>query len=66
VAGRIAKKAAAKSEVDAIGVLVQFLCGFGNKVGRGPFFSLSCDTHRCNFNVLIVGSTARDRKGPRR
>jgi hypothetical protein len=35
VAGRIAKKAAAKSEVDAIGVLVQFLCGFGNKVGRG-------------------------------
>jgi hypothetical protein len=62
-AGAIATKAAKVSEADAAGILVQFLIAFGNMVGRGPFTRASGDFHRANLNALIVGRTAKDRKG---
>jgi hypothetical protein len=63
VAGKIALKAAEQSEADAVAVLVQLLVGFGNMVGRRASFRISSSWHHCNLHTVLVGQSAKSRKG---
>jgi hypothetical protein len=51
------------TESDPAALLVQFLVGFGNLVGRGPHFAVEADRHTANEFALLVGETSRGRKG---
>ncbi len=51
------------TEADPAAVLVQMLIGFGNLIGRHPNFLAEADTHRMNENIVLVGDTAKARKG---
>ena len=43
--------------------LLQFLAFFGNAVGRGPHFKVEGDQHFTVLNSVLVGATAKSRKG---
>jgi hypothetical protein len=51
------------TEADPAAILVQFLVAFGALVGRGPHFRVEGDHHYANLNALLVGPTAKGRKG---
>ncbi len=51
------------TEADQVAVLVQLLAAFGSAVGRGPHFCVGATKHRVNEYVVLVGETARGRKG---
>jgi hypothetical protein len=63
LAGKIALKPAEKSEADAVAVLVQLLVGFGNMFGRRASFRVSGSWHHCNLRSVLVGQSAKSRKG---
>lgn len=63
LAGDIVRAAEPTTEADPVAVLVQQLVAFGNVVGRGPHFRAEDDLHHLVENVLIVGKTAKGRKG---
>ena len=48
---------------DPVAILVQFLVAFGNAVGRGPRFLAEADQHHCNLFAVMVGKSAKGRKG---
>jgi hypothetical protein len=52
-----------ESEADPAAMLVQFLVGFGNLIGRGPHFAAGADCHYTNLQAVVVGDTAKARKG---
>jgi hypothetical protein len=52
-----------ESEADPAAMLVQFLVGFGNLIGRGPHFVAGADCHYTNLQAVVVGDTAKARKG---
>ena len=52
-----------KSEGDPAAILVQFLVGFGNMVGRQHFALVESSRHHPLLWVAIVGNTAKARKG---
>ncbi len=51
------------TEADPAAVLVQLLTAFGNSAGRGAHFQVEGDQHMSNLFALIVGDTAKGRKG---
>ena len=51
------------SEADPVALLIQFLAAFGSAAGWGPGFRAEADHHGTNLYVLIVGVTAKGRKG---
>lgn len=51
------------TEADPAGILACLLVYFGAAAGPGPHFRLSGTTHSARLNVLIVGDSARARKG---
>lgn len=51
------------SEADAAALLIQFLVVFGSVVGRAPHFTAEADRHGCNLYTVLVGETAKGRKG---
>jgi hypothetical protein len=51
------------SEADPVALLVQFLIGFGNLVGRGAHFIVEADKHFTNVFAVLVGGTGTGRKG---
>jgi hypothetical protein len=63
VVGQVALKAAENSEADPVAVLIQLLIGFGNRFGRKPCFRISHSWHHCNLNAVLVGQSAKSRKG---
>src|SRR6516165_2662874 len=63
VIGRIVKAIEPFTEADPAAVLVQLLAGFGNIIGRSPFFIADSQPHRTNLFVCIVGQSAKARKG---
>lgn len=52
-----------QTEADPNSLILQFLAGFGNVVGRSPYFEVEADQHHLNLFTLIVGSTSKGRKG---
>jgi hypothetical protein len=51
------------TEADAVAVLVNMLAAFGNAVGRGAFKRVNADRHHLKINAVLVGETAKGRKG---
>lgn len=46
-----------------VALTVQFLAAFGSAIGRGAHFSVEADLHFGNLFVVIVGESAKARKG---
>jgi hypothetical protein len=63
IAGDIVRLIVPHTEADAAGLLIQFLVGFGNLVGRDYHFLAEADRHGTNTNLALVGRTAKGRKG---
>ena len=51
------------TEADPAALLVQFLAAFGNLIGRKPYYRAESDRHFTNLFAVIVGQTAKGRKG---
>jgi hypothetical protein len=52
-----------ETESDPVALLVQFLCAFGNVVGRHTWQTVGQKRHYCNLFVALVGPTGHGRKG---
>ena len=63
IAGMIVQKIAPHTEADPAAMLIQLLVAFGNCVGRGPHFRVEDTPHFANENAVIVGKSAKARKG---
>lgn len=63
IAGEIIKKIEPHTETHPASLLVQMLVGFGNLVGRGPYFVTERDRQHTNLFAVIVGDSSRGRKG---
>jgi hypothetical protein len=51
------------TEADPAALLLQALVAFGNLLNRGPYFITEKDRHGMNLFVVLVGETAKGRKG---
>jgi hypothetical protein len=65
-AGDFVKLIAPHSEADEVALLVDLLTTFGNMVGPGPYFMAGRTKHAPRLYTVIVGNTARARKGTSR
>ena len=63
LAGEIVRAIQPISEADPAAILVQLLVAVGNACGRGPHFLAEADRHGLNLFAVIVGDTAKGRKG---
>ena len=63
IAGEFVRTIEPNTESDPAAILLQFLVAFGALVGRGPHYRVEGDEHHANLFVLLVGSTAKGRKG---
>lgn len=63
LAGEIVRAVAPQTEADEAALLMQVLVSFGVLVGRGPHVRVESDRHCGNLFALIVGDTAKARKG---
>ena len=62
-AGDLVKTIEPQTEADPAALLIQFLVGFGNVIGRNAHYLVEADKHYMNLNALVVGETAKARKG---
>jgi Protein of unknown function (DUF3987)/Toprim domain len=63
LAGDFVGEVSPHSEADPAGLLMQFLCAFGNAVGHSAFFRAEADKHPMNLFMACVGETSKGRKG---
>ena len=63
LAGEVVTTIAPQTEADPVALLVQFLVYCGNVIGRGPYCQVGKDRHFANLYSLLVGDTAKARKG---
>jgi hypothetical protein len=63
VSGRIVRFLEPTVEADRVGLLLHLLVGFGNLIGRGPHVSLGRRRHSAVLYAVVVGRTAKARKG---
>ncbi len=63
LAGDVVRVLDPYTEADPVALLVQFLVFFGNCIGRSAFFVAEADKHHTNEFVVLVGTTAKGRKG---
>ena len=63
LAGEFVRIIEPHTEADPAAILVQLLIGFGNLIGRNPYFAVEADRHHCNEFAALVGDTAKGRKG---
>jgi len=63
LAGEIVRAIEPCSEADPAALLIQLLTAFGNVVGCGSFYIVEGHRHFTNIFALIVGATAKGRKG---
>jgi hypothetical protein len=63
LAGDVVSALLPETESDPAALLLQYLASFGNMVGRRPHVRRANADHYPNIFVLIVGRTARSRKG---
>jgi hypothetical protein len=63
IARRIVEAYDPITEADRAAILLSLLAGFGNLVGRDPHMILDGSRHTCALYVLIVGESAKSRKG---
>lgn len=63
LAGEIVCTIEPHTEADPVAILSQMLTMFGSIVGKGPHFRVEGDEHTGNIFALVVGDTAKGRKG---
>lgn len=63
LAGEIVRAIEPHTEADPVAILIQTLTAFGNIIGPGPHFRVEADTHPLRLFAVIVGETAKSRKG---
>jgi hypothetical protein len=63
LAGDTVRAIGPHTEADPVGILVQMLLAFGNAVNRGPYFTVEASRHYPNEFAVLVGETAKARKG---
>ena len=63
LAGEIVKVIEPETESDPAAILIQLLTAFGNCIGSGPHFMVEADRHPTRLFSVIVGETAKARKG---
>jgi hypothetical protein len=63
LAGEIVAAIEPHSESDPLAILAQLLVSFGSAIGRGAHYAVEATEHYGNEFVLLVGPSARARKG---
>lgn len=63
LAGEWVRAVLPHTEADPAALLLQLLSGFGDLIGRSAHFVAEADSHFGNLFVLLVGATAKGRKG---
>lgn len=63
LAGDFARALELHTEADPVALLAQFLIAFGNVIGRRPHFMVEATRHALNLFAVLVGVTAKGRKG---
>ncbi|MCP5118691.1 MAG: DUF3987 domain-containing protein [bacterium] len=63
VAGDLVRLIEPETEADPAALLIHLLVGVGNLIGRGPHFRAEADRHYSLLYAVIVGQTAKGRKG---
>jgi hypothetical protein len=63
LAGEVVTTLLPHTESDPAALLLQYLASIGNVIGRQPFIRIANANHYPNLFTLIVGRTARSRKG---
>jgi hypothetical protein len=63
LAGRFVEMVAPETEACREALLLQLLVGAGCAFGRAPYFQVGADRHGLNEFAVLVGVTARGRKG---
>lgn len=63
LAGEIVRTIEPETEADPAAILAQLLVSFGNMIGRQAHFVVEGTRHHANLFAVVVGSTARGRKG---
>jgi hypothetical protein len=63
LAGEAVNAIAPHTEASRVALLVQFLVAFGNAIGRKAHRVIGGSRHHCNLFVVLVGQTAKGRKG---
>ena len=61
--GEVVRTIEPHTESDAVALLLQFMASFGSAVGRGPHYLVEGDRHFTILNAVLVGTTAKSRKG---
>ena len=62
--GAIVRLLEPETEADPVAVLLQLLVMFGNVINRSPCFCVgTADVHHLNLFAVLVGATAKGRKG---
>lgn len=63
LAGKIVRTIAPHTEADNGALLMQLLIALGDCIGRSPYFMAEADHHGLNLFGVLVGETAKGRKG---
>ena len=63
LAGDVVRTIEPHSESDPVAILIQFLACSGNIIGSCPFYQVEGTRHRANLFGVLVGETAKARKG---
>jgi hypothetical protein len=63
LAGDIVRTIEPHSEADPAALLLQFLTLAGNAIGRSPYYQVESDRHHVNLFTVMVGESAKGRKG---
>lgn len=63
LAGEVVRLIEPHTEADPCALLFQFHAAIGSVIGRAPYFQVEGDRHHVNLNTILVGDTAKGRKG---
>jgi hypothetical protein len=63
IIGQLALLIEPHTEADPAALLVQLTVMFGNCIGRTAHIRVEADVHHCNLFAVLVGETAKGRKG---
>jgi hypothetical protein len=63
LAGDVVKTIGPHTEADPVAILLQVLTYAGNIIGRCPYYQIEADQHRANLFSVLVGESAKGRKG---